>query len=169
MGISPEEDARHSSQGVLSQLVVALSQLAERNGLGHYFPSNPLIRRKVIVRTRGHKMPADRTRSISTSRDAAEAAFKAATTKPTELPPKRPTVPNTKELVSLRIDREILDRFQEAGPASRLTFAAPLETGSRARCEAQRTKGVDEPPFSPARRRRRSGPHADPVRTPTWD
>jgi uncharacterized protein (DUF4415 family) len=65
---------------------------------------------------RGHKMPADRTRSISTSRDAAEAAFKAATTKPTELPPKRPTVPNTKELVSLRIDREILDHFQEAGP-----------------------------------------------------
>jgi uncharacterized protein (DUF4415 family) len=60
-------------------------------------------------------MPADRTRRISTSRDAAEAAFKAATTKPAELPPKRPTVPNTKELVSLRIDREILDHFQEAG------------------------------------------------------
>ena len=65
---------------------------------------------------RGHKMPADRTRSISTSRDAAEAAFKAATTKPAELPPKRPTVPNAKELVSLRIDRDILDHFQEAGP-----------------------------------------------------
>ena len=61
-------------------------------------------------------MPADRTRSISTSRDAAEAAFKAATTKPAELPPERPTVPNAKELVSLRIDREILDHFQEAGP-----------------------------------------------------
>ena len=61
-------------------------------------------------------MPADRTRRITTSRDAAEAAFKAATTKPAELPPKRPTVPNAKELVSLRIDREILDHFQEAGP-----------------------------------------------------
>ena len=60
-------------------------------------------------------MPADRTRRISTSRDAAEAAFKAATTKPAELPPKRPTVPNTKELVSLPLDREILDHFQEAG------------------------------------------------------
>ena len=60
-------------------------------------------------------MPANRTRRITTSRDAAEAAFKAATTKPAELPPKRPTVPNTKELVSLRIDREILDHFQEAG------------------------------------------------------
>jgi hypothetical protein len=32
------------------------------------------------------------------------------------LPPKRPTVPNAKELVSLRIDRDILDHFQEAGP-----------------------------------------------------
>ena len=43
-------------------------------------------------------------------------AFKAATTKPAELPPKRPTIPNAKELVSLRIDRDILDHFQEAGP-----------------------------------------------------
>src|SRR5262249_15460932 len=60
-------------------------------------------------------MPADRTRRTTTSRDAAEAAFKAATTKPAELPPKRPTIPNAKELVSLRIDRDILDHFQEAG------------------------------------------------------
>src|SRR5439155_17123421 len=65
---------------------------------------------------RGRKMPADRTRRTTTSRDAAEAAFKAATTKPAELPPKRPTIPNAKELVSLRIDRDILDHFQEAGP-----------------------------------------------------
>jgi uncharacterized protein (DUF4415 family) len=61
-------------------------------------------------------MPADRTRRTTTSRDAAEAAFKGATTKPAELPPKRPSIPNAKELVSLRIDRDILDHFQEAGP-----------------------------------------------------
>jgi uncharacterized protein (DUF4415 family) len=61
-------------------------------------------------------MPADRTRRPTTSREAAEAAFKAATTKPAELPPKRPTTPNAKELVSLRIDRDILDHFQDAGP-----------------------------------------------------
>jgi uncharacterized protein (DUF4415 family) len=61
-------------------------------------------------------MPADRTRRTTTSRDAAEAAFKAATTKPAELPPKRPTIPNAKELVSLRIDRDILDHFQDTGP-----------------------------------------------------
>jgi uncharacterized protein (DUF4415 family) len=61
-------------------------------------------------------MPADRTRRPTSSRDLAEAAFKAATTKPAELPPKRPTIPNSKELVSLRIDRDILDHFQESGP-----------------------------------------------------
>jgi uncharacterized protein (DUF4415 family) len=65
---------------------------------------------------RGHKMPAGRTRRTTTSRDAAEAAFKEVTTKPAELPSKRPTIPNAKELVSLRIDRDILDHFQEAGP-----------------------------------------------------
>jgi len=61
-------------------------------------------------------MTADRTRKTTTSREAAEAAFKAVTTKPAELPPKPPTIPNAKELVSLRIDRDILDHFQDAGP-----------------------------------------------------
>ena len=48
----------------------------------------------------------------------AEAAFKAATTKPAEPPPtaKRPVLPNAKEQVSLRLDRDVLDHFQEAGP-----------------------------------------------------
>jgi uncharacterized protein (DUF4415 family) len=49
-------------------------------------------------------------------RSAAEAAFKAATTKPVELPPKKPAIPNAKETVSLRIDRDVLDYFQDAGP-----------------------------------------------------
>ena len=61
-------------------------------------------------------MSADRTRRTTTSRDAAEAAFKAATTKPTEPVPMRPSVPGAKEQVSLRIDRDVLDYFQEAGP-----------------------------------------------------
>jgi uncharacterized protein (DUF4415 family) len=56
------------------------------------------------------------TRKTTTSREAAEAAFKAVTTKPAELPPKRPSVPGGKEQVSLRIDRDVLDYFQEAGP-----------------------------------------------------
>ena len=51
-------------------------------------------------------------------RQAAEAAFKAATTKPPpELPvEKKPSPPGAKEVVSLRIDRDVLDHFQEGGP-----------------------------------------------------
>jgi uncharacterized protein (DUF4415 family) len=45
----------------------------------------------------------------------AEMAFKAATTKPAESAPKAPSLPGAKEFVSLRIDRDILDHFQEAG------------------------------------------------------
>lgn len=61
-------------------------------------------------------MAADRPRRTSDPRQNAEAAFKAATTKPAEIPAKKPSVPNAKELVSLRIDRDVLDYFQEAGP-----------------------------------------------------
>ena len=55
-------------------------------------------------------------RRTTTSRETAEAAFKAVTTKPAELPPKRPSVPGGKEQVTLRIDRDVLHYFQEAGP-----------------------------------------------------
>ena len=61
-------------------------------------------------------MSADRPRRPSDARQAAEAAFKAATTKPPELPPKPPSLPHAKETVSLRIDRDVLDRFQADGP-----------------------------------------------------
>ena len=60
-------------------------------------------------------MPDD-TRRPLTSRDLAEAAFKKVTTKPADLPPKRQAIPNAKEMVSLRIDRDILDHFQADGP-----------------------------------------------------
>jgi uncharacterized protein (DUF4415 family) len=61
-------------------------------------------------------MPGDKSRRPIDSRQAAEAAFKAATTKPLEAVPKRPSLPNAKELVSLRIDRDVLEHFQESGP-----------------------------------------------------
>ena len=51
-----------------------------------------------------------------TSRDAAEAAFKKATTKPADLPPPKPAVPGVREMVSLRLDRDVLDHFQAGGP-----------------------------------------------------
>ena len=50
------------------------------------------------------------------SRQAAEAAFKKATTKPLEPVARQPSIPNAKELVSLRTDRDVLEYFQESGP-----------------------------------------------------
>jgi uncharacterized protein (DUF4415 family) len=64
----------------------------------------------------GSEMSSDRTRRRSDPRDTAEAAFKAATTKPPEPIPQKPSLPHAKELVSLRIDRDVLDHFQEDGP-----------------------------------------------------
>lgn len=50
-------------------------------------------------------------------RAAAEQAFKAVTTKPIEGPPKTAAaMPGAKEQVTLRIDRDVLDFFQEDGP-----------------------------------------------------
>ena len=53
---------------------------------------------------------------IRDSRSEAEKAFKAATTRPADLPQKAPSIPGVKETVSLRIDRDVLDHFQEDGP-----------------------------------------------------
>ena len=50
------------------------------------------------------------------SRQQAERAFKAATTKPAEVPAVKPAVPGAKETVSLRIDHDVLDFFQADGP-----------------------------------------------------
>jgi uncharacterized protein (DUF4415 family) len=50
-------------------------------------------------------------------RSAAEKAFKAITApKPAAVPAKQPSPPGAKETVSLRIDRDVLDFFQEDGP-----------------------------------------------------
>jgi uncharacterized protein (DUF4415 family) len=53
---------------------------------------------------------------IRDSRSEAEKAFKAATTKPADLPPAAPAVPGVREQVTLRIDRDVLDFFQTDGP-----------------------------------------------------
>jgi uncharacterized protein (DUF4415 family) len=56
-------------------------------------------------------------RRPSDPRTAAEQAFKAVTTKPVEGPPKAPpAVPGVREQVTLRLDRDVLDFFQEGGP-----------------------------------------------------
>jgi uncharacterized protein (DUF4415 family) len=56
-------------------------------------------------------------RPLTDSRTEAEKAFKAATTKPVELTAAgAPSLPGAKEMVSLRLDRDVLDVFQADGP-----------------------------------------------------
>lgn len=47
--------------------------------------------------------------------DKAEALFKAATTKPVEGPAKEKALPRGKESVTLRLDRDVLEHFQDEG------------------------------------------------------
>lgn len=60
--------------------------------------------------------PPRRPRTLSDAKTEAEAAFKSVTAKKAEPLPKAPVIPGVKELVSLRIDQEVLERFQEDGP-----------------------------------------------------
>ena len=57
----------------------------------------------------GRRRPADPLK-------AAEAAFKKITAKPIEGPSKAPSIPGVKETVTLRIDQDVLEYFQQDGP-----------------------------------------------------
>ena len=59
-------------------------------------------------------MADDRRRPMGT-RETAEAAFKKATAKPAELPQQPSSLPGAREMVSLRIDRDVLEFFQQEG------------------------------------------------------
>lgn len=62
-------------------------------------------------------MNNDRSRRGADPRKAAEAAFKTATAKPIEGPKDVPAaLPGVREMVSLRIDKDVLEYFQEGGP-----------------------------------------------------
>ena len=63
----------------------------------------------MMSRSPGGRRPCDPLK-------VAEAAFKKATTKPIEAPPKTLSALGVKETVTLRIDRDVLDFFQEDGP-----------------------------------------------------
>jgi uncharacterized protein (DUF4415 family) len=62
-----------------------------------------------MSRSPGSRRPTDPLK-------AAEAAFKSATTKPVEGPPKTSSIPGVKETVTLRIDQDVLEHFQQDGP-----------------------------------------------------
>jgi uncharacterized protein (DUF4415 family) len=57
-----------------------------------------------------------RPRTLNDARTEAEAAFKRATAKVAEAPAKKSTVPGVKEQVTLRLDQDVLEYFQEGGP-----------------------------------------------------
>ncbi|MGY3615356.1 BrnA antitoxin family protein [Bradyrhizobium sp. USDA 10063] len=57
-----------------------------------------------------------RPRTLNDARSEAEAAFKRATAKVAEAPPKPNAVPGVREQVTLRIDQDVLEWFQESGP-----------------------------------------------------
>jgi uncharacterized protein (DUF4415 family) len=57
-----------------------------------------------------------RPRTLQDARSEAESAFKQTTTKVVEGPVSKPAVPGVRELVSLRIDQDVLEHFQEDGP-----------------------------------------------------
>lgn len=61
-------------------------------------------------------VPPRRPRTLNDARTEAEAAFKKATAKAPEPAPKRAAVPNVREQVTLRIDQDVLEYFQEGGP-----------------------------------------------------
>ena len=66
--------------------------------------------------SRDYSRDFGKTRRIPDARSAAEKAFKAVTTKPAEGPPKAlSSLPGVKESVTLRIDRDVLDYFQQEG------------------------------------------------------
>jgi uncharacterized protein (DUF4415 family) len=57
-----------------------------------------------------------RPRTLNDARTEAEAAFKKVTRKEAEAPAKKMALPGVKELVSLRIDQDVLEFFRQGGP-----------------------------------------------------
>jgi uncharacterized protein (DUF4415 family) len=67
-----------------------------------------------------------RPRTLNDARTEAEAAFKKTTTKVPEAPPKPAALPGVKELVSLRIDQDVLAPF----PGGRTRLAGSHQRGA---------------------------------------
>ncbi len=61
-------------------------------------------------------MNNDRAPKRPTARAAAEAVFSKPAAPKAEPAPRPPVIPGARELVSLRLDQEVLAHFQEQGP-----------------------------------------------------
>jgi len=71
------------------------------------------------------------TRRTGSALDQAEAAFKAVTSKPVApAAPKTTTPPGGKEMVTLRLDRAVLDHFQDEGPGWQERINAALRAAA---------------------------------------
>jgi uncharacterized protein (DUF4415 family) len=58
-----------------------------------------------------------RPRTLNDARSEAEAAFKRATTKVADAPPKTTVaIPGVREQITLRVDQDVLEYFREGGP-----------------------------------------------------
>ena len=83
-------------------------------------------------------MAFDRSRRASDPRERAEAAFKAATTRKPEAvspaapsaPSARGSIPGAREMVSLRIDKAVLEHFQQDGPGWQDRINAALKAAA---------------------------------------
>ncbi len=71
------------------------------------------------------------TRRPTSAIDRAEAAFKSATSQPELIKPAATPTPAGKELVSIRLDRDVLEHFQDDGPGwqERINAALRLAAG----------------------------------------
>ena len=83
-------------------------------------------------------------RRSSDPRQNAEAAFKSATTKPAD-PAERPkavALPPARELVSLRLDRDVLEHFQAEGPGWQERMNAALRVAAKLRKPGPQDEGL---------------------------
>ena len=88
-----------------------------------------------------------RPRTLNDARSEAEAAFKRTTTKVVEAPPKPTALPGVKELVSLRIDQDVLEHFQERRPG----LAGPHQRRAAQGCREVSRSGSERRPNEKAR------------------
>lgn len=73
----------------------------------------------------------DRSRRPVDTLSAAEAAFKKVTTKPIEGPAPKLAVPGAKELLSIRVDQDVLQHFQADGPGWQDRINAALRSAAK--------------------------------------